>query len=52
MDLLWTIAAAFLALWALGLVSGHVIGGCVHALLVIAVALALVRVIHGRRRLR
>ena len=47
--MLWTIAVVMLILWALGMVSSYTMGGFIHALLVIAVVLVLVRVITGRR---
>lgn len=38
-----------LAMWLLGLVSSYTMGGLIHALLVIAIVLVLLRVIQGRR---
>ena len=35
--MIWTIFVILVVLWALGLVSGFVIGGFIHILLVIAV---------------
>jgi hypothetical protein len=46
--MLWTIALILIVLWALGLI-GHIGGGLVHLLLVIAVIVVLLRVIQGRR---
>jgi len=46
--MLWTIAVIFVVLWALGLV-GHVGGGLIHILLVIAIISVLIRIIQGRR---
>lgn len=46
--MLWTIAVILLILWLLGLVSGYTMGGVIHALLVIAVIVVLVRIIQGR----
>ena len=46
--MLYTIAVVLLVLWALGLVSAYTMGGFIHALLVIAVVVVLVRVINGR----
>jgi Family of unknown function (DUF5670) len=37
-------------LWLLGFVSGYVIGGFIHILLVIAVIMILVNLISGRKR--
>jgi hypothetical protein len=36
-------------LWALGMVSSYTIGGFIHILLVIAIAVVLIRIIQGRR---
>ncbi len=38
-------------LWLLGLISGYVIGGFIHVLLVIAIVVVLIRIIQGRRPL-
>ena len=46
--MLYTIAVILLVLWLLGLV-GHVAGGFIHLLLVIAVVLVLFNLISGRR---
>jgi uncharacterized protein DUF5670 len=47
--MLWTIAVVLLALWLLGLVTSYTMGGFIHALLVIAVIVVLMRIIQGRR---
>jgi hypothetical protein len=47
--MLETIAVILIALWLLGLFTSTTMGGLVHALLLIAVAVILVRVIQGRR---
>jgi len=47
--MLWTVAVILLSLWALGLITGHTMGGFVHVLIVIAIVVVLVRVISGRR---
>jgi hypothetical protein len=49
--MLYTIAVVLLILWLLGLVSGYVLGGFIHILLVIAIVVVLVRVISGRKPL-
>jgi hypothetical protein len=49
--MLWAIAVVLLALWVVGLVSSHTLGGFIHFLLVVAVIVVLVRVIRGRRPL-
>jgi hypothetical protein len=46
--MLWTIFVILLILWLLGLVSGYTIGGFIHILLVIAIAVVLIRIIQGR----
>jgi hypothetical protein len=47
--MLWTIFVVLLVLWALGLVSSYTLGGFIHILLVIAIAVVLIRIIQGRR---
>lgn len=47
--MLWTIFAILLVLWAIGMVSAYTLGGYIHILLVIAVAVVLFNVIQGRR---
>ena len=46
--MLETIAIILVVLWLLGLVTSYTMGGFIHALLVIAVVVILVRVIQGR----
>jgi hypothetical protein len=47
--MLWTIFVILLVLWALGLVSDYTLGGYIHILLLIAIAVVLIRVIQGRK---
>jgi hypothetical protein len=47
--MLWTIFVILLVLWLLGMVSSYTLGGFIHILLVIALAILLIRVIQGRR---
>jgi hypothetical protein len=47
--MLWTIFVILLVLWLLGVVSSYTLGGFIHLLLVIAVAVLLIRIIEGRR---
>jgi hypothetical protein len=47
--MLWTIAVVLIALWLLGLVSSYTMGGFIHALLVIAIVMVLVRLIRGSK---
>ena len=49
--MLWTIAVILFVLWAVGLVSSHMMGGFIHLLLVAAVIVVMVRIIQGRRPL-
>jgi len=49
--MLWTIFVVLLIMWLLGLVSGYTIGGFIHILLIIAIAVVLINVIQGRRPL-
>jgi Family of unknown function (DUF5670) len=46
---LWTIFVILLVLWLLGMVSSYTIGGYIHILLILAIAVVLIRVIQGRR---
>ena len=47
--MLWTIFVILLVLWALGLVSDYTLGGYIHILLLIAIAVVLIRIIQGRK---
>jgi hypothetical protein len=47
--MLWTIFVILLVLWLLGLVTSYTLGGFIHILLVIAIAVALIQLISGRR---
>ena len=49
--MLETISIILIVLWLLGLVSSYTMGGFIHALLIIAIVLILVRLITGRRPL-
>jgi hypothetical protein len=49
--MLWTVFVVLLVLWFLGLVSGYTLGGFLHILLIIAVAVILINIIQGRRPL-
>jgi len=50
--MLETIAIVLIVLWLLGLVTSYTAGGFIHALLVIAVPVILIRVIQGRKPLK
>jgi hypothetical protein len=47
--MLWTIFVILLVLWLLGMVSSYTMGGFIHILLVVAIAVLLINVITGRR---
>ncbi len=47
-----TIVVILLVMWLLGMVTAYTLGGLLHILLVIAVAVVLLRVIQGRNPLR
>lgn len=49
--MLMTIFIILLVLWLLGMISAQTFGGFIHVLLVIAVAVVLIRLIQGRRRI-
>ena len=46
--MLWTIFVVLLVLWLLGVVSSYTMGGFIHILLILAIAIVLIRVIQGR----
>jgi hypothetical protein len=47
--MLWTIFVILLVLWALGMVSSYTLGGFIHILLVVALAVLLINLLSGRR---
>ena len=47
--MLWSVFTILLVMWLLGMVSNYTMGGFVHVLLVIAIAVLLIRVISGGR---
>jgi hypothetical protein len=47
--MLWTIFVTLLMLWVVGVVSANTFGGFIHVLLALAVGVALVRALQGRR---
>ncbi|MBA3659925.1 MAG: lmo0937 family membrane protein [Gemmatimonadales bacterium] len=49
--MLWTIFVVLLVLWLLGVVTSYTLGGFIHVLLVVAVILAVMQLIQGRRTL-
>ena len=47
--MLETLIIILIVLWLLGMISSYTIGGLLHALLVIAVIVILIRIISGRK---
>ena len=47
--MLWTLFVILLVLWLLGLVTTYTLGGFIHILLVVALAVLLIQLITGRR---
>jgi hypothetical protein len=47
--MLWVVAAILAVLWLLCLVTAHTLGGFVHILLVVAIAVLLIQVTMGKR---
>jgi len=49
--MLWTITIILFILWILGFISGHLFGGWIHLLLVLAIIVLLFNLFSGRRAL-
>ncbi len=47
--MLWTLFVILLVLWLLGMITSYTMGGFIHILLVVAIAVVLINVISGRR---
>ena len=47
--MLWTIVVVLFVLWALGLATSYTMGGLVHVLLVLALAMIVINLVRGRR---
>ena len=47
--MLTTILVLLLVLWLLGMVTSTTVGGFIHVLLIVAIAMVLIRIIQGRR---
>jgi hypothetical protein len=47
--MLWTIFVILLVMWLLGMVSSYTMGGFIHVLLILAIAVVLIQLIQGRR---
>jgi hypothetical protein len=46
--MLWTIFVVLMVLWAIGMVTSYTMGGFIHLLLVVALAVMAIRIIQGR----
>jgi hypothetical protein len=47
--MLWTIFVILLVLWAVGMVSSYTLGGFIHVLLLLALAVLVINLLSGRR---
>ena len=47
--MLWTIVVVLFVLWALGIATSYTMGGLLHVLLVLALAVIVVNLVRGRR---
>jgi len=48
--MLWTIFIVLCVLWLLGVVTSYTLGGFIHILLLVALAVIVINFIQGRRR--
>jgi len=48
--MLWTILVVLLVLWVLGVATSYTLGGLIHVLLLVALAIFVINLIQGRRR--
>jgi Family of unknown function (DUF5670) len=48
--MLWTILAVLVILWLLGVATSYTLGGFIHILLLVALAIFVISLIQGRRR--
>ena len=49
--MLWTIFVILLVLWLLGVVTSYTLGGFIHVLLIVAIVIAILQLLQGRRAL-
>jgi uncharacterized protein DUF5670 len=47
--MLWTILVVLLVLWLLGVATSYTLGGLIHVLLLVALAIFVINLIQGRR---
>jgi hypothetical protein len=50
-SMLWTILVVLFVLWLLGVVTSYTLGGFIHILLLVALAIFVINLIQGRRRM-
>jgi hypothetical protein len=48
--MLWTILVILCVLWLFGMVTSYTLGGLIHILLLVALAIFVINLIQGRRR--
>jgi K+-transporting ATPase A subunit len=48
--MLWTILAVLLVLWLVGVATSYTLGGLIHILLLVVLAVFVINLIQGRRR--
>jgi hypothetical protein len=49
--MLWTILVVLFVVWLLGVVTSYTLGGFIHILLLVALAIFVINLIQGRRRM-
>jgi len=49
--MLWTILVVLCVLWLLGVVTSYTLGGFIHILLLVALAVFVINLVQGRRRM-
>jgi len=47
--MLWTVFVILMVMWLLGMVSSYTMGGFIHIVLVVALVVAVVQLMQGRR---
>jgi hypothetical protein len=47
--MLWTLVLVLLVLWAFGLATSYTLGGLLHLLLLVALVVAVIQLVQGRR---
>jgi Family of unknown function (DUF5670) len=49
--MLWTILVVLFVLWLFGVVTSYTLGGFIHVLLLVALAIFVINLIQGRKRM-